>query len=655
LKTEPRTPEQAEWLQHYESALAESPAVMGFMVLDEQGGMLAEKSHDLPEGANLENAATWVQNAFHAVESYYPASNEIFLRYRDYNIALCRKHELIAVAVLDPSYELKTFTDLLSGERLKRLASRLRTGNAGGGAKKSETVFLKISDEGTPPPPAGEAPAATPVAAPVGIQPRKSPLLLILVALAVLLVAGVVAFFALGGTDDTPASAPAPQAAPVDYEAETNRLRLEATELGQLARDLDANAQNVAPQLYASGYSSAQAAQRAGSSGDFREAVSLWTDARDAYGQAALQAARLQLERAQIALAVTQPRNYAKATWTEVDRLIAEAETAEEAQNYRSAITLTRQAASTLEQMPAGLKGEIRSLARGAADANDTATAETFYRDLLRLEPQDAEATAFIYRYSYQPGETFANGVGMDLAFVPAGTFTMGSPADEANREPDEVMHEVTLTQPFFMATTEVTQAQWHEVMGRPLALADAEDGFVGPDLPVHSIGWEQARAFARKLSEREGRTYRLPTEAEWEYAARAGSSAPYATGASLSGDQAQVYDADQPAPVESPTAVASFAPNAWGLYDMHGNVWEWTADWFGPYSAGAATDPKGASEDSFSRIDLALKALRGGSWYDEADKARSANRWGSSPSAGANYIGFRVVMDVPVYAPVAE
>ncbi|MDP0500485.1 MAG: SUMF1/EgtB/PvdO family nonheme iron enzyme [Verrucomicrobiota bacterium JB022] len=668
MKTDPNTPEQAEWLQHYEAALAESPAVLGYAVLDPQGGILSEKTRDLPDGVDLETASTWVQNAYHAIDAYYPESSEVFLRFQDYNVILCRAHELIAIAVLDPSYELKAFNDLLSGERLKRLASRLRSATpaAGGAApvKRSETVFLKISDD------SGTAPAGAPAASRSGTQPatatptraakrsNSTPLILIGGAAVVALLAmGGAIFFAMGSKSApepvpaAPVVQPTPEpAVPVDFAAQAARMRAEATELGQLARQPAPSGVNSAP-LVAKGFAAASAAEAASSNGQHEEALRRWTEARDAYGQAALQSAEARLNHAEQAVAIRNPENYAQQTWGEIQQNMEGALQARDRQDFREAVRLTRTAAEGMERLPAALQREILGLARTAATTRETATAEIFYRDLLRLDPKNAEAAAFLHRFAAEPGTTIENSVGMQLALIPAGTFTMGSPTSEARRDADEIVHEVTLTEPFFMGTTEVTQAQWRAVMGEGVAVND--EGFAGPDLPVHSVSWEQAKAFADKLSELEGHRYRLPTEAEWEYAARAGSKSAFSSGPALDGTQAQVYDQERN-PANAPAPVGSFTPNAWGLYDLHGNVWEWTADWFGPYASEAVENPTGATQDSFSRIDLALKALRGGSWYDEADKARSANRWGSSPSAGANYIGFRVVRDVDPYAPEA-
>jgi formylglycine-generating enzyme required for sulfatase activity len=187
------------------------------------------------------------------------------------------------------------------------------------------------------------------------------------------------------------------------------------------------------------------------------------------------------------------------------------------------------------------------------------------------------------------------------------------------------------------MATTEVTQKQWEAVMG------DNPSFCVGDDLPVETVTWEQAAEFCRKLSLKEGGKYRLPTEAQWEYACRAGTTTPFCTGATISTDQAN-YDGNHTYAGgrkgefrEATTAAGSFAPNGWGLHDMHGNVWEWCADWYSEYPQGDVTDPTGpASGDR--------RVSRGGCWVNFPAVCRSANRAGVVPLSWNFHTGFRVV-----------
>jgi len=233
----------------------------------------------------------------------------------------------------------------------------------------------------------------------------------------------------------------------------------------------------------------------------------------------------------------------------------------------------------------------------------------------------------------------FTNSIGQEFVYIEPGTFMMGSPENEPRHQYDETQHKVTLTKGFYMQTTEVTQGQWKAVMGNnPSHFQDC-----GDNCPVEQISWENAQEFIKKLSRKEGKEYRLPTEAEWEYAARAGTSAPFAFGKCLSADQAN-YDGDYPLDDcpkgkyrEKPVPVGSVAANAWGLYDMHGNVWEWCQDWYGDYSANAVTNPAGP--DSGPR-----RVLRGGGWNDVAGLCRAARRLSYSPGIRYKYYGFRLV-----------
>jgi formylglycine-generating enzyme required for sulfatase activity len=240
------------------------------------------------------------------------------------------------------------------------------------------------------------------------------------------------------------------------------------------------------------------------------------------------------------------------------------------------------------------------------------------------------------------------NSVGMTMMQIEPGRFFMGSPQSETDRESDEAQHEVTLTRPFLMSATEVTQGQWEAVMG------SNPSNFKGSkDLPVENVSWYNCVEFCNKLSAREGLTpaytiqgtdvswnraatgYRLPTEAEWEYACRAGTRTKYNFGdrdADLG--RAGRYDSNSGSkthPVGAKTA------NAWSLYDMHGNVWEWCWDWYGEYPTGGVNDPAGPGQG-------ANRVLRGGSWLGEARYCRSANRNYCDPGLSYSNIGFRVL-----------
>jgi formylglycine-generating enzyme required for sulfatase activity len=245
--------------------------------------------------------------------------------------------------------------------------------------------------------------------------------------------------------------------------------------------------------------------------------------------------------------------------------------------------------------------------------------------------------------YTDAPPPTWTEAsTGMVFVRIDPGAFTMGSPSGEVGREAQETQHSVRLSRTFWMGRTEVTQAEWTAVMGsNPSHFADR-----GGAHPVEQVNWHDVHAFLRRLAARApGNRFRLPTEAEWEYTCRAGTATPYMTGGTLGPADANVTVVDRSGGGASvvvrrgTVAVASFAPNGWGLFDMHGNVWEWTADAHCPYPAGAATDPS-------PTCDSPPKVIRGGSWYFEADSARCALRYTHHPQDLGFSLGFRVVRE---------
>lgn len=321
-------------------------------------------------------------------------------------------------------------------------------------------------------------------------------------------------------------------------------------------------------------------------------------------------------------------------------------------------------------------------------------------------------------------GKTITNDLGMAFVYIAPGTFTMGSkpenvvigkpglPGSDKLPRPDfERPHEVTLTRGFYIQTAEVTQGQWKAVMGNnPSAFSECGDG-----CPVESVSWDDVQAFIRKLNKQEGaNTYRLPTEAEWEYAARAGTTTPYGFGQCISTDDLnynglftqtpgcylgvptakleKLYGASQKGKGSKkgklskkdeglkkdkgsekgkdvkgskdskkdaaayaaymkrmgfrpsifrrePVPTGSLGSNAWGLYDMHGNVSEWCQDWYGiPYPEGTVVDPTGPAEGEY-------RVHRGGSWVDMPSYVRSGSRSNDYPDDAYDHVGFRLVM----------
>jgi len=218
---------------------------------------------------------------------------------------------------------------------------------------------------------------------------------------------------------------------------------------------------------------------------------------------------------------------------------------------------------------------------------------------------------------------------GITFILVPKGEFMMGSPSNEEGRYDDETQHLVKLTKPFYLGETEVTQAQWEKLMG------SNRSRFKGDSLPVETVSWNDCRDYLEKA----GTGYRLPTEAEWEYACRADTTTRFHSGDSDSSLDAVAWYDDNSNRNTHP--VARKQPNDWGFYDMHGNVWEWCQDWHGDYPRGTASDPSGppSGED---------RVLRGGSWFLNPWDCRSANRRRNLPVIRSINYGFRVARTLP-------
>jgi formylglycine-generating enzyme required for sulfatase activity len=279
------------------------------------------------------------------------------------------------------------------------------------------------------------------------------------------------------------------------------------------------------------------------------------------------------------------------------------------------------------------------------ADTN-VVTAPRFYRAFAQQMPTNVVTT--------------------NMVWVPPGTFVMGSPASEAARISDETQHTVTLTKGFCMGKYAVTQGEYLALMGSNPSFFTTQDYYGNPislDLrrPVEQVSWNDAAAYCAAVTAREqaagrlqaGWVYRLPTEAEREYACRAGTTTPFHYGNELRSGMANfdgnyeyppcggaTYYCYNPAGISlgRTTAVGSYAPNAWGLYDMHGNVWEWCRDWYGAYPEGSVTDPTGPASGS-------NRVFRGAVWATYAYGCRSAYRDYGYPSGRSSGIGFRVVL----------
>lgn len=230
---------------------------------------------------------------------------------------------------------------------------------------------------------------------------------------------------------------------------------------------------------------------------------------------------------------------------------------------------------------------------------------------------------------------------GITLSLVPPGTFQMGSGKWEDGRDKDENQHAVTISRPFYIGKFEVTQKQWEALMGtNPSKFNNAKGS-----APVEMISWNDSVEFCKALCLQENvpqGTYRLPTEAEWEYACRAGTETPFCYGKKLT---AQMAHFDQMPYVgnTSTIPVGNFLPNAWGLHDMHGNVYEWCQDWYGDYTGASAVDPTGPRNGE-------KRLSRGGGWGIQSSYCRSANRCGDAkPEHKMFALGLRIVREIQI------
>ena len=311
-------------------------------------------------------------------------------------------------------------------------------------------------------------------------------------------------------------------------------------------------------------------------------------------------------------------------------------------------------AAAKAQELAIALVRANDAVENGDAEAARTAIAQA--RALDASSPGIARAEEALRRLE---SEGLLNSIGVRLKRIPAGSFQMGSPSSEYKRDGDERQHRVTLSRAFFLGVTEVTQAQWRAVMG------NNPSHFSGDDRPVEKVSWLDAVEFCNRLSWREelrpayrisgddvswnesADGYRLPTEAEWEYACRAGTTTPFSFGQNITPNQVN-YDGNHPyrsglrARYRQRTVEAGSLPaNDWGLHEMHGNVYEWCWDSYGSYPSNSVTDPTGPQSGSF-------RVLRGGSWFSNAWRCRSTNRANLTPDIRSYYLGFRLVRSAP-------
>jgi formylglycine-generating enzyme required for sulfatase activity len=301
-----------------------------------------------------------------------------------------------------------------------------------------------------------------------------------------------------------------------------------------------------------------------------------------------------------------------------------------------------KQAKDLVDAVPRTIKHSLTREEAAQLQAQlETAGAKIVLRPVVPVPSRREEGP--VQTRDRQAGETIAIDLGgrvsMTFAWIPPGTFLMGSPESEVERSNDEVQHRVTLTREYWLGIHPVTQAQWQAVMGANPSTFKGDDR-----CPAENVSWDDCQEFVKTLGQKTGKRFRLPTEAEWEYACRAGTTTPFFFGETFATDQAN-YDVyytygqgKKGVYRQKTTPVGSFPANAWGLYDMHGNVWEWCQDWYGPYSENDIKDPQGSDKGD-------ARVLRGGSWYDFPARCRSAYRHRRGPGFRNGGWGCRVVL----------
>jgi formylglycine-generating enzyme required for sulfatase activity len=247
--------------------------------------------------------------------------------------------------------------------------------------------------------------------------------------------------------------------------------------------------------------------------------------------------------------------------------------------------------------------------------------------DKTAISPPTAETVT-----SQTADKTVTNSIGMEFILIPSGSFLMGADKNVENAFGNETpQHQVTISQPFYLGKYEVTQREWTAVMG------GNPSEFKGESNPVENVSWDNVQTFIQRLNQKEGTNkYRLPTDAEWEYAARARTTSQYSFGDNADSLEQYAWYSRNSGGKTHP--VGQKEPNPWGLHDMHGNVWEWGQDWYDKsyYAQSPASDPHGPSEGL-------IRVLRGGGWLDGARYQRSTYRYGQPPGMRMSYFGFRL------------
>ncbi|MGF1529971.1 MAG: formylglycine-generating enzyme family protein [Puniceicoccaceae bacterium] len=419
------------------------------------------------------------------------------------------------------------------------------------------------------------------------------------------------------------------------------RASAQVSEMLNLAKEL--GGEEDYPKEFLQGSALKEAADQALQIGSFDQATSLYERASQQLGKIAFEGVVASYRDEIEANGLSSLAETPTPRWLESEAQIKSARENIAQGNIEAGIGLIQLLRQKLPDLRQNTIDTWIASARAAAQNDQKLVAAGFYRRVLRLDNSIKEARDFLGTEVYTPGFVVENKIGMQFAFIPPNTFLQGSPELEAFRDEDEDQHEVTITEGFFIGVHEVTQREWVAVMGGNPELAGGNSFLEGDNLPITNVSWNEAVQFCERLGALDGKSYRLPTESEWELATRGGTTGPFSIGeGQITTQIANIYEfppANKPGPVPVGTAGPA---NSFGLYDVHGNVWEWVADAYGPYPTSPVVDPQGpAAGPSATRV------LRGGSYIDNAAVARSANRWDFPPQESNQFIGFRVLLEL--------
>lgn len=676
-----------------------SKDVTDVFVINTEGKVQEKMFRTIDPARDLSNLVIWVTKMVSSIKIELPQAKHAVLHYQDRKLLLIfRDGQTVGVILarrasegpmLESIYQtlgwLESEPKPLPSESAKKKTPFIM--DLGGGSRapfgtSSPTASAAPQSASTAEiKPASAAPVASmvpakPVAEPVTeakSEKKGAPVALIAVGVIALIAIAAVAFLLVGKKPEpipvaneafgqpqpaavTPLStsvnsAPAAETVieNISVAEQIEKARAQVADLRKLVTD--EKLEPAAPEAMALAKVALAATERLSTSANDAAAVTAWEAAAESMGNAAVAALNNQLNQIVASITVDNPTTYRSANLDALEKARAESATAIRAKDYSAAILSLQDGKSAAVAWKNDIANQLLAMGRAAAVNKEVATGKVFFLQLLKLDPNNEEALSYLHRNFYRSGQIITNGVSMRLAFVPPGEIRMGSPSTEVGRDPDETQFTVIITKGLFFGTTEVTQEQWSKVMGDPIRKVAADpnqaSGFIGQSIPMHGVTHAEAVEFCERLSAMEGKKYRLPTEAEWEYACRAGTTTPFANGSESIGPQ-EVNYYNPAAPRESPVVAGSLRfKNGFGLSDMHGNLWEWVADWYSSYPEGVFTDYRGPSDKQIGRPDLAMKVARGGSWNDDMLIARSANRAQFSPVVPANYIGIRVVMEV--------